>query len=331
MRKNHLLRNSLIILGVLAALTGVGFYAYYNNSDFRDMVSNFGYSPKTVIADIAKNLDLTDKARNIFYASRPELEDAENFNEHCHSHNEKIAVLGCYTNKTIYLYDYDASELSGVTESTSAHELLHAAWARLSANEKSRLAPELNSVYKTYQDALSEDLSIYENADQLDELHSRIGTQIPFNNLPKTLQDHYKEYFKNYDRVIEYYNDYIEPFRELQTEQEILKSELEDEQADIDYRSQVYYEAAEKLSRQIDEFNNCANTQGCFRTDAAFNARRAILVNEQKRLEDEYNSINDAIQSYNQKVEKYNKSVLRTQDLESTINSNAKLKERINL
>lgn len=329
MSKKFSLKTTLLVFLTLVALFGIGFYAYHH-TDLPDIINNFGYAPETAIANLATDLDLTDKGKTIFYASRPALEDSDAFNEHCRSHDEKIAVLGCYTTKKIYIYNSDDAELSGVIESTAAHELLHAAWDRLSEDEKSHLSPELNSVYQTYHDALAEDLSIYDDAAQLDELHSRIGTQIPFNNLPKTLQEHYKKYFKNYDRVITYYDDYIEPFRELQEEQDALREQLEDEQADIDYRSQEYYQSAERLSQLIDEFNRCAETANCFRTDAEFDTRRATLVAEQNKLEDEYNSINDAIESYNQKVEEYNKSVLRTQDLENAINSNAKLNERIN-
>lgn len=328
-RHKFSLKTTLLLFLSLVALFGIGFYAYHN-TDLPDIINNFGYTPETAIANLATDLELTDKGKTIFYASRPALEDSAAFNEHCKSHNEKIAVLGCYTAKKIYIYNSDDTELAGVIESTAAHELLHAAWTRLSSDEKSRLATELNNIYNTYKDALSEDLSIYDDDAQLDELHSRVGTQIPFNNLTKTLQDHYKKYFKNYNRIIEYYDDYIEPFRDLQEEQDTLREQLEDEQDDIDYRSQEYYQSAERLSKLIDEFNRCAETANCFRTDAEFNARRAELVAEQNKLEDEYNSINDAIESYNQKVEAYNKSVLRTQDLENAINSNAKLNERIN-
>ena len=323
------IRKILIASCILLAVFGVGVYAYYN-TDLKDVINNIGYAPAKEISDIVTDLELTDKGRTIFYASRPEIENAESFNEHCDSHDEKIAVLGCYTKKKIYLHRPNTDELNGVIESTSAHELLHAAWERLSENDKARLTPELKSVYEKYYDALSEDLSIYDDSAQVDELHSRIGTQIPFNNLTKTLKDHYQTYFKNYDVVIAFYNDYIGPFRELQEERDELKQQLEDEQTDIDYRSQIYYEAVEKLSKKIDEFNNCANTTNCFRSEAAFNARRAELVAEQQQLEDEYNSINDAIEAYNKKVEQYNNSVLRTQDLENSINSNVKIIERIN-
>lgn len=321
---SHKLRNSLIVITLCTIVFGAGVYAYYN-TDLKDIINNFGYTPETTIANIAADLRLTDKGKTIFYASRPELEDATDFNEHCHSHDEKIAVLGCYTAKKIYIYNSPSrEELNGVIESTAAHELLHAVWDRLSENEKTRLGPELNAVYQKYQEALSEDLSIYEADARLDELHSRIGTQIPFNNLPEILQKHYQKYYKNYDHVVAYYNDYIEPFRELQEERDELKSQLEDEQADIDYRSQEYHKAAEQFSRKVDEFNACVEAGKCFRTEAEAIARRNVLISEQQKLEDEYNDINSAIEAYNQKVAQYNKSVLRTQDLENTINSNAK-------
>ena len=155
---------------------------------------------------------------------------------------------------------------------------------------------------------------MYEQDAQIDELHSRIGTQIPLSNLPTNLQDHYRQYFTSPD---------IGPFRAEQEKQDELAYELEQEKAAIDQQSQDYYSKASELSARIDRFNACAETVDCFKSDAEFDRQRAALLAEQSNLEEIYNDLNTTIEDYNKKVEEYNNSVLRTKDLENAINSNA--------
>ncbi len=50
---------------------------------------------------------------------------------------KRNAILGCYnpSSRDIYIYNVTNSELDGVKEVTAAHEMLHAAWERLSESE----------------------------------------------------------------------------------------------------------------------------------------------------------------------------------------------------
>ena len=81
---------------------------------------------------------MTDKGRNLFYVYDPQLLDKDGFNTQCTIEEQSI-VLGCYDGSGIYLYDISDVRLEGVEEVTSAHEMLHAAYGRLSAKEKSGL------------------------------------------------------------------------------------------------------------------------------------------------------------------------------------------------
>ena len=74
----------------------------------------------------------------------------------------------------------------------------------------------------------------------MDELHSRIGTEIA--NLPESLEKYYAKYFTDQDAVVALYNNYHEPFEKLKQETEALYKELETAKADIDSRTQEYYQ-----------------------------------------------------------------------------------------
>ena len=315
-KAKHQARIIFLCVALLAA-----FYALFIFTDLSDVLSNITYTPPAEVSALADKLSLTGKARTIFYATRPALEGRDDFNHHCDSHNADISVLGCYTGGQIYLYNVNSTELPDVVESTAAHELLHAAWERLNVFEKAAVSAELERLYEANQDSLSEDLDLYAPEDRLDELHSRIGTEIA--DLPASLEHHYAKYFTDQDAIVALYTHYHEPFEQLKAELSTLATELESARAEIDARTKAYYEDVAALNSRIDEFNQCASTVGCFATQADFNTRRRALVSEQSALEDAYHSINTAITEYNNKVTRYNDNILRSETLENLINSNA--------
>lgn len=317
-----------IILGAAIVLVGVaGVLAYQNRTTISDWFSGFSYTATPEMSSLEQSIDLTGQGTLILHATHPSLEGRETFNSRCDSHDEKISILGCYVKNHIYLYDINEDELPGVRESTLAHELLHAAWERLSSSEKNNIAKNLTAVYndEKYHDLLSEDLENYEDADRVDELHSRIGTEIK--DLPEALESHYAKYFKNQDAVVDFYDGYITPFRELSKKIDELSAKIQSLDSEIEEKTKAYYAAAEQLSVDIDEFNNCANTSGCFASETAFRTKRNELVSRKASLDEEYESVNNKIKEYNKLIQEYNDSVVHGQTLESMINSNANVEE----
>ena len=325
--KKQILRILPIAIVVVTGL--LGLLAYQNRVYLTDLFLSFQYSASPELSSLENDLELTDSAGLILRASHPSLESREEFNILCDSHDEQISVLGCYTDRKIYIYNIEESELSGIKESTLAHELLHAVWARTPSSERDHISRLLAEVYnqQEYHDQLAEDLETYDDAERVDELHSRIGTEIA--NLPAELESHYAKYFKNQDKVVDFYENYITPFRELSEEIDNLSTELEKLNQEIEEKTSAYYKSAEKLSAEIDEFNNCARTSGCFATEYAFNARRNQLLANESVIESAYEKLNKMINDYNKLVEEYNANVIRGETLESVINSNAKYEEKI--
>lgn len=310
-----------VIAILAAAIIGIIAAYFFNTSAVQDRLKNINYTPSEEIVALEEKIGFTDGAKVVFRASRPSLETRDTFNEHCNSYDMDISVLGCYTNNTIYVYNVAEPDLSGIVESTAAHEFLHAAWDRLSGSEKERISTYLNQVYQENKSILDEELSLYDDEEQLDELHSRIGVQIK--DLPEELENYYSKYFNNQDTVVAYYNSYIAPFNKLKDETEELKATIDAEKERIDALTKEYYERAEALSSAINEFNTCADTAGCFSSSSQFYNRRAELVAEQEALEELYESANNAVNSYNQLIEEYNNDILRTETLQNAINSNS--------
>lgn len=288
-----------------------------------DIFAGFGYSPSPAMSTIRTSLDLTGDGERIFNASHPILDSKDDFNQACDSHREETAVLGCFTDRTVHIYNVDTEELKGVEESTTAHELLHAVWSRLSDSEKNSLKPKLEEVYKT-SETLKSELENYEEKDREDELHSRIGTEVK--NLGSELESHYAKYFKDQDKIVSYYDSYIKPFETLKKQIEELSKTLENLKKQIDEKTKEYKDRSENLNQEISKFNDCAGTLNCFTSRGEFNVRRAELTAEQSAVNALYGELDAIIKEYNTKVGEYNNNILKNRDLENLINSNKEVK-----
>ena len=288
-----------------------------------DYMRGFGYEPEGEMGRIMKDLELTGRGEFLFRAARPELSLQDEFNAVCRSVlDEEIAVLGCYTGDNIYVYNIDSAELDGIRELTTAHELLHAMWARMSESERSALSDVLKQTLEKNRNVLGEELEIYDAEQRQEELFVRAGTEVA--DLPVELEKVYGGIFSDQDMIVSFYNKYIGVFRAMEAEMNELESQMQGIQTQIDSLSVEYEQRVDALNVEIDSFNSCAETAGCFESDGEFYARRAVLMNEQTVLEGMYGQINGLIDQYNGLVEKYNADVTRTEKLNQMMNSNSR-------
>ena len=309
----------LILLLVVAA------FIILNREWIYDFYRGTTYQPSSDMARIRNDLELTSQGEFLFNASQPELNAADDFNNYCRGSASETAVLGCYRNKNIYIYNITDTRLNGIRELTSAHELLHAKWARMSDDEKKALVEPLTRTFEANQDFLGDEINQYDTREEQEELYVRAGTEVA--NLPEVLEKHYAELFKDQDKIVSYYNKYINVFRSLEKEMDDLKAEMDAINTEIDAKTAEYSQRVEQLNIDIASFNNCAETAGCFATNAEFYSRRAVLLTEQQALENMYTEISGLIDSYNAKVEIYNADVLKSENLNTIINSAAKPSE----
>ncbi len=287
-----------------------------------DWWRGMNYAPSSKMASIRDDLNLTERGTFLFNASQPELNERESFNSYCRGGQTEIAVLGCYANGNIYIYNITEEQLDGIRELTTAHELLHAVFARMDDGAKAELRPMLEQVRKENKDTFEQDLNTYAANEQFEELYVRAGTEVA--NLPEALERHYAEIFRDQDRIVKFYDSYITVFRQLKEELETLSQEMEKLGDEITQTTTEYEKRLDQLNADITSFNSCAATVGCFKTEAEFGSRRGVLVSEQMALEQMYNSINNMVDEYNAKVELYNADVLQSNQLNTVINSSKK-------
>ena len=291
-----------------------------NKTAVIDWFKGIGYNPTPAMLEVKNSLNLTPEGDRIFRATRALLASRDDFNNSCESHDEAVSVLGCYTGDRIYVYNVEDETLKGIRESTSAHELLHAVWVRLTGIEKSKLVPFLESAYKNHPE-MQETINSYPEEEQIGELYVRLATQVK--DLPAELEAHYAKYFADQDAVAAFYESYIAPFNELKAKIKQLKSELDALEKEIKDRSDALDARLKTFDEDVDEFNSCADTAGCFTSNWEFASRRAELVAEQTAINAENSSLNSLIDEYNQKADVYNSSIARSSDLQNLINSNS--------
>lgn len=312
----------------LMVLVGIVAVLFINRVFVRDFFRAISYTPSEEMKQIREELELTSNGEFIFNASKPTLSDRDSFNEDCALvKDESTAVLGCYVDENIYVYNIVQDELAGVRELTAAHELLHAVWERLDEVERSDLLKLLEPVLAEHQDLIGEEVEIYDEAKRNEELYVRAGTEIK--NLPLELEKHYERVFKNQDKIVGYYDSYNKVFRELKEENERLSKEVTELKERYNASSEEYSSRVNKLKANIEEFNNCAAIAGCFGSQWEFNAKRAELLGERDSLNTLYEEITRLVDEINAKVEKHNQNAIYGQKLHQIMNSSVQVEENL--
>lgn len=304
---------SLIIISVLLCA-----YIFQDEFKARDFVLTGDLST------ITNSLKLTDRANLILRAAHPALQEKEDFNRNCNSHSQEIYVLGCYREDQdrLYVYNVNSSELPGVREVTTAHEMLHAAYHRLLFWEKLDLKDQLQSVYDHLpaDSDLRTSMQNYHPDEFYDELHSRIGTEVK--DLPAPLERYYQRYFTDRQLIVKFNEQYHNVFTELQRQTDRLKESIEAKKQSIENKTKEYQTQKQQLNEVISDFNSRA-ARGDFSSQSDFNAKRQSIVSRIDALNREYDQLKQAIEELNSEIAKYNRSIYHNNDLIDQINSNS--------
>lgn len=278
-------RRAVIDWGVLIIVSVISWFIFVNQQDIRDWWVLRSYQPSADIAALADAAALSELGERRFFASEPQLNDAANFNANC-PFPDRSLVLGCYAEGNIYIFKVDNATLEGVEEVTAAHEMLHAAYARLSNQERQRIDELTNQAYlATDSQRLRETVEGYRRDDPgslTNELHSILGTEI--RELPTELEDYYRRYFDDRSRVVDIAESYEKVFIELQDQIAKLESDIAE------------------LKSQIEASESQLSTQ------------RNALDAEAKRLQDlreagKFEEYNAGVPGYNAMVAEYNAGV----------------------
>lgn len=287
-----------------------------------DSYARIQYQPDSQISRLAERLSLSRRGEDIFLASSPVVSDAESFNEQCARREATVSILGCYDDQNIYIYHVSEPRLSGVMETTAAHELLHAAYARLNWLERPKID---DLIMKSYDDfrtpELEERLEYYRRIDPgaiTNELHSILGTELA--QLSPELEAYYGRYFTDRTKLVGFYQNYHQQFVDLKNKAEELKRRFEALQPRIDSDQANYVARLNNLNREIESFNQRANS-GYYTSQWQFNGDRQSLMTQISALEKERQRINNLLNEYNQLIEDYNNNATQYQKLNQSIDS----------
>lgn len=311
-----------ILLAAVAAFSVVVIMRFQNILDYFALR---GYTPPVRISQLADATTMNPSTRRVFYINHPELNDKKTFKERCQDRShvtEQSIVLGCYvSHKGIFLLDVTDPRLNGVIEVTAAHEVLHAAYDRLSSSERERIDGltadffsklQDDRVRKTVEQYRAKDAGVVPT-----ELHSILATEV--RDLPRELEQYYSRYFADRKKIVAFSEQYEQTFTSLKnqvaeydTQLAKLKAQLESNEAHIESLGREVELQRSRLNellanKQTEEYNAAV---------PGFNAR----VNQ-------YNGLIVAsrrvIAEYNVLVEKRNDAVLTEQELVQAIDSNS--------
>ena len=315
------MKKQLTTLFLTLTLFAAGFYAATNTQELIDWWKLRDYQPSERIASITDATGMNDEGRDLFYVNDPQIVSSKTeFRTNCQTQSE-IIVLGCHVgNNRIFIYDVNDERLKGIVEVTSAHEMLHAAYERLSTQEREDVNALLESHYEslkmtderlrqTIESYAQRDLSVVPN-----ELHSILGSEK--RDLPERLEEYYKEYFSDRMKSVALSEAYDEAFAERQHKIDDFDQQLAQLQSEITRYEASSSDTASSLQAERTELNRLRESD-----PEAYNAR----VPGYNSLVQSYNiaveNLRSTIDSYNDIVRQRNEIALEERDLVNAIDS----------
>lgn len=269
----------------------------------RDELRLASYDPPQAVALLAADDHMTKQATRLFYVNRPDIVAKTDFSKYC-SGSEQTIVLGCYhgPDRGIYILRIVGdSRLDGVMQVTAAHEMLHAAYGRLSGGEKQQVDNWLVDYYRhgLTDERVKATIEAYKKTEPdalVDEMHSVFGTEIA--NLPASLETYYSRYFTKRSVVAEFAADYQAEFtsreqaiKDFDAQLAQLKGRIDSNQANIVAQARQL----QQLRAGVDQ----ARPAGVYTYNAAVRTYNAAvdsynnLVNDTKALIAQYNTLVD--------------------------------------
>lgn len=313
-------RDGWLVSGiVLLFACALLIFAFLQRQTIIDYILASQYQAASAVATIRGDLKLTDQGRMLFNASQPELQTADEFNASCQQQKEtNNPILGCYVAQRIFIFDVKNEKLDGIEETTAAHELLHAAYERMSTSERDEVNAEIKKVLATIMTPdLKKRLEYYqktEPGEEYNELYAILGSEFP--TLGDALERHYKQYFTSREAVVSFYEKYNSVFESVTAKLESQLETINALTAQTNGQISSYNKSQQVLNKNIEDFNGRTYTSAAeLRADrAALESRRISLqaeranivaniakikelTDERNKLVDEYNALSQSINS----------------------------------
>lgn len=310
-------RTLVSVATTLLIIVSVGLL-WLNRYDIYDWAKLRNYTAPAQVSLLADQTALTDYGRKLFYINTPQISDKQQFAEQCKVREQTI-VLGCYNGTNIYIYKVDDPKLVGVEQVTAAHEMLHAAYDRLSGSEKKKVDTLLLAAYNRLNDQrLQELIAGYEKSEPgqtTNELHSILGTEQ--RNLGPELEQYYKKYFTDRSAVVTYAENYQKIFDDLKSQVETYDAELSLRKSEIDRRQASLAAESARLTQQKATMELQKNSGQI----AAYNAQVSGYNSAVRQYNAEIVAVQTLIDEYNALVIKRNSVTIEQQNLAKSIDS----------
>jgi len=298
--------SAVLLFGLLAVLLIV-----YEHLAIYDWLRLRNYQPASEIASIASDDGLTPKATHIFYVNHPVIEQKPVFAQVCPNGTKETAVLGCYipNQRGIYVLSVTDTRLEGIEQVTAAHEMLHAAYDRLSPSKKQQVNDWLTAYYATLTDkTIRDQIDSYKKTepnDLVNEMHSIIGTEVA--TLPSDLETYYEQYFSDRSKVVAQYSNYTAVFTSLKNQSNDLLAQINS------LKSQI-----EALNNELAaEYSSLNKTRGNVKSQQDVDTFNSKVNNYNAKVD----YVNGLVAQYKELVNEYNQTVVQLQQLNSDISS----------
>lgn len=292
--------NLLVSLLVMILFLAGALWILTNRQLLLDRWHIATFKPSAAILQLAHDDTMVSQGYDLYMASQPIIDGRDAFNRHCTVASEQTIVLGCYANQQIYLYDVTDPRFSGVEQVTAAHEMLHAAYDRLSTSERTRVNDLLNAELAKHIDDqhLNELMTLYKQSEpgqMLNEMHSVLGTE--YAHLSPDLEQYYKSYFANRAKIVAYATAYESVFTESKNKIAAMDKQLDAWKAQIDSNNQELSIQQASLRTQLNQMNALAasgNTAAYNQQVPGYNQKVTTfndLVQQTKTLVTQYNQL----------------------------------------
>lgn len=316
--KNSFGKSFIKFVLVVVLVTGAA-WVIVNRQAVIDWARLVTYTPNAEVKALADNTQLEKRARDLFYASDPQVQDSAPFNASCSS-NEQTIVLGCYKAQRIYLFNIKDERFNGIKEVTAAHEMLHAAYERMDEATRRKVDAMLRPLVENMKDPrLLELVELYnrtEPGELYNEMHSILGTEAA--ELTPELETYYKQYFKDRSVVVRYAGQYQAIFTESKNKIEEYDRQLSDLKPQIDQNNGTL----QRMQGELESQNNQLNQYRSRNQISQYNQ----LVPTYNAEVAEFNALIETtrglVSRYNKLVEERNNQVAAQTNLYDSINSN---------
>lgn len=308
-------------LVILVAIFGV--IALQQWQPVSDWLRLRGYEPPAAVSKLAADTTMTASATHLLYLNKPQILPKTSFSPHCPI-SEKSIVLGCYhagENGIYMLQIADDPQLQGVMQVTAAHEMLHAAYDRLSHSEKSWVNALLQDFYNNHltDPAVKQEIDNYRSSepnDVINEMHSILGTEVM--QLTPQLEQYYKRYFTNRVAVAQAAAHYRSAFESREQIVHDADAKLAELKTQIESNNTVLRQQADALNAQVARLQGykAAGQLYLYNSDVTaynrhVNAYNALLAQTKQLIAD-----------YNELVVTRNAAALQASQLVSELSGN---------